>query len=353
MLERKRSRSAGKYVRLSILVVFLGLMILVIVVFQKYQNIFTSNVALDSDYEFFYVPTGSTYEEVKLALQDQNLLIDSKSFEWVAKKKEYPASVKAGRYKVINGMSNNELVNILRAGNQEPVMLVFNNIRTFSQLAGKIAQYIEPDSLELLAHFTDPMLPAKYGMTQETFPGMFIPDTYEFFWSSSTMDFTNRMAREYESFWEKREKKLSKLEMTREEVITLASIVDEETLHDDENKKVAGLYINRLEAGMPLQADPTLKFALGDFGRKRMLNEDKVIDSPYNTYIHKGLPPGPIIIPSISAIDAVLDHEKHNYIFMCAKADFSGYHSFARTLRQHNRNAAEYQKALNKQGIYR
>ena len=182
---------------------------------------------------------------------------------------------------------------------------------------------------------------------------MFIPETYEFFWSSSPKEFTNRMAREYEKFWEKRDKKLGKLEMTREEVSTLASIVDEETLHNDENKKVAGLYVNRLETGMALQADPTLKYALGDFSRKRILNVDKKIDSPYNTYKNKGLPPGPITIPSVSAIDGVLDFENHNFIFMCAKSDFSGYHSFARSLKQHNRNASEYQKALNKRGIYK
>ncbi len=352
-MERNRSRGAGKYVRLSILVVFLGLMILVVVVFQKYQNIFTANVELDGDYEFFYVPTGSTFDEVMDAMEEQRILIDKKSFSWVAEKKEYPTSVKSGRYRITNGMSNNELVNMLRAGNQEPVMVVFNNVRTLAQMAGRVAQYIEPDSIELLVHLSDSQLPSKYGFTQQTFPVMFIPETYEFFWSSSPMDFSNRMAREYEKFWENRDKKLRKLEMTREEVSTLASIVDEETLHDDENKKVAGLYMNRLETGMPLQADPTLKFALEDFSRKRILNKDKEIDSPYNTYTNKGLPPGPITIPSVSAIDGVLDYENHNFIFMCAKSDFSGYHSFARTLKQHNRNAADYQRALNKQGIYR
>lgn len=353
MLERKRSRGMGKYVRLSILVVFLGLMILVVVVFQKYQNIFTANVEIDNDYEFLYIPSGSTFDEVLNIMENHQMLINKKSFTWVAEKKGYSSSVKAGRYRITNGMSNNELVNMLRAGNQEPVMLVFNNIRTLAHLAGKVAQYIEPDSAELFAHLSDIQLPAKYGFSNQSFPAMFIPETYEFFWSSTPLDFTDRMAKEYENFWEKRDRKLAKLEMTREEVSTLASIVDEETLHDDENKKVAGLYVNRLESGMPLQADPTLKFALGDFTRKRILNEDKLIDSPYNTYKNKGLPPGPIIIPSVSAIDGVLDHEIHNFIFMCAKSDFSGYHSFARTLRQHNKNAAEYQRALNKQGIYR
>jgi UPF0755 protein len=353
MLERKRSRGTGKYVRLSILVVFLGLMIMVVVVFQKYQNVYTSNVEMDSDYKIFYISSGSTYDEVKDDLEQLNILIDKKSFHWVAEKKEYPLSVKAGRYKILNGMTNNELVNMLRAGEQYPVMLVFNNIRTLAQLAGKVSVYIEPDSLELLSHLIDSQLPEKYGFTQQSFIGMFIPDTYEFFWSSSSVEFTNRMAREYENFWKKRDKKLGKIEMTREEVSALASIVDEETTHDDENERVAGLYINRLEQGMPLQADPTLKFALGDFTIKRILNEDKEINSPYNTYKIRGLPPGPITIPSVSAIDGVLNYENHNFIFMCAKSDFSGYHAFARSLKQHNRNATEYQRALNKKGIYR
>jgi UPF0755 protein len=182
---------------------------------------------------------------------------------------------------------------------------------------------------------------------------MFIPETYEFFWTTSPEDFAERMKKEYDRFWEgERDRKAGKLEMTREEIITLASIVDEETLYDDENSRVAGLYINRLEQGIPLQADPTLKFALGDFSRQRILNEDKEIDSPYNTYKFKGLPPGPISIPSVAAIDGVLDYEKHRYLYMCAKADFSGYHAFARTYNQHLKNARAYQRELNKRRIY-
>jgi UPF0755 protein len=353
MLERNRTRRATKYLRISLLVVFIGVMISVIVVFKKYQQVFSENVEIEEGYTFFYISTGSTYEEVWEELNEENILINKKSFEWVAQRKEYSNNIKPGRYKIENGMSNNELLNLLRSGNQEPVMVVFNNMRTLAQLAGKISTYIEPDSLDILKHLLDSGLPAKYGFNDETFKAMFIPNTYEMFWSYSAVDFTNRMAREYESFWEKRDKKLAKLELTREEVSTLASIVDEETFFDEENKRVAGLYINRLEKGIPLQADPTLKFAIGDFTRKRILNADKKIDSPYNTYKHRGLPPGPITIPSVSAIDGVLNYEKHNYLYMCAKADFSGNHAFARTLRQHNQNAVEYQKELNKRGIYR
>ena len=183
---------------------------------------------------------------------------------------------------------------------------------------------------------------------------MFIPNTYEFFWTTDPEQFTDRMKKEYEDFWSgERDRKAKRMEMSRSEVVTLASIVDEETMYNDENERVAGVYVNRLEQGIPLQADPTLKFAMGDFTVKRILNEDKKIESPYNTYKFKGLPPGPISIPSVSAIDGVLNYENHNYIFFCAKADFSGNHAFARSISEHNRNAREYQKALNKRRIYR
>lgn len=353
MLERKRTKGGGRIVRISLLIVFVGLMISIILVFNKYQSVFSDNIEIEEGHMFFYIPTGSTYGEVWDQLNEYNIFINKKSFKWLAKRKDYPANVKPGRYRIVDGMSNNELINLLRSGNQEPVMVIFNNMRTLAQLAGKVSNYIEPDSLELLNHLSNPNLPEKYGFKKETFLAMFIPNTYELFWSSTPVDFTNRMAREYEKFWEKRDKKLTKLDMTREEVSTLASIVDEETLMDDENARVAGLYINRLQKGIPLQADPTLKFAMGDFNRKRIINNDKKIESPYNTYIHRGLPPGPISIPSVSSIDAVLNYEKHNYIYMCAKSDFSGYHTFAKTLKQHNQNAAEYQRELNKRGIYK
>lgn len=353
MLERKRTRGAGKYVRLSLLVVFVGLMISVIVVFRKYQNVFSENVKLEEDHVFLYIPSGSSYEEVIQNIEELNFLIDKKSFEWVANKKEYEKNVKSGRYRIKNGMSNNELVNMLRAGSQEPVMVIFNNLRTLEHLAGKVSKYIESDSISLLKHLKDPELPGKYGFTKETFKAMFIPNTYEMYWNASPMDFTDRMSTEYEKFWEKRDKKLDRVKLTREEVSTLASIVDEETLKDEENSRVAGVYINRIKIGMPLQSCPTLKFALNDWTITRVLYEYQQVESPYNTYKNKGLPPGPIIIPSVSAIDGVLDYEKHNYLYMCAKADFSGTHAFARNLKQHNKNAAEYQKELDKRGIYR
>jgi len=352
--ERRRTRRVGKAVRISILVVFLGLVVMVLVVYNLYSRVFVPNVVLEKEHELFYIPTGSDYRQVVDALEETGMIENRKSFEWVARKKAYDQHVKPGRYKILNGLSNNELVNMLRSGSQDPVMVVFNQVRSLDQLAGKVSQYLEVDSLTLAAYLDRDDLPANYGFESATFTSMFIPETYEFYWTTTPEDFVERMDRECERFWEgERDRKAKKMGMTREEVVTLASIVEEETLYDDENSRVAGLYMNRLEQGIPLQADPTLKFALGDFSRQRILNEDKEIDSPYNTYKFKGLPPGPISIPSVSAIDGVLDYEKHRYLYMCAKADFSGYHEFARDYNQHLRNARAYQRALNSKRIYK
>lgn len=354
MFERRRSRRFSRVVRGSMLLVFTGLVVMVLVVFKFYGRIYEPNVLLDADHAIFYIPTGADFEFVIDGLEAEGIIGNRTSFRWVSLKKGYPDAVKPGRYKIGDGLSNNELVNMLRSGRQDPVMVVFNNIRTLDQLAGKVSDYLEPDSADFARYFRTDSLPGHYGLEKATFSSMFIPNTYEFFWTATAQEFTTRMGVEYERFWEgSRDRKAGNLGMTREEVTTLASIVDEETLFDEENSRVAGLYLNRLERGIPLQADPTLKFALGDFGLKRILNTDKAIESPYNTYKYKGLPPGPISIPSVAAIDGVLEHEDHNYLYMCARADFSGYHAFASTLQQHNRNAREYQRALNRSGIYR
>lgn len=354
MYERRRTARVGKTVKVSMFLVFLGLIAMVIVVYNLYSRVFVANVIMDTEQELFYIPTGSDYEYVVDKLEETGIIENHKSFRWVAKQKEYDKYVKPGRYKIRNGLSNNELINMLRLGKQDPVMVVFNNVRTLDQVAGKVSRYFEQDSAEFAAYFADNELATIYGFEQTVFTSMFIPNTYEFFWTTTPEAFTERMNKEYEKFWDgERDRRAKRMKMSRSEVVTLASIVDEETLYNDENGKVAGVYMNRLEKGIPLQADPTLKFALDNFSLKRILNKDKTIDSPYNTYMYKGLPPGPISIPSVSAIDGVLHYEKHNYIFFCAKADFSGYHAFARNLSQHNKNAREYQKALNKKRIYR
>ena len=301
-----------------------------------------------------YIPTGSDYNDVINILLKDSVLIKNKSFQWLAQKKNYQNHVYPGRYIIDSSMSNNAIINKLRSGHQDPVKLIFNSIRTREQLAGKISKQIETDSISLINLFYNDSIVSGFGLKQETFTCIFLPNTYEFWWNTSANGFVNRMYKEYVRFWnEDRKEKAERLNLTPEEVTTLASIVDEETLFNDEMPKVAGVYINRLRKRMYLQADPTLKFALGDFTIQRVLNVHKQIDSPYNTYKRYGLPPGPISIPSIAAIDAVLNYENHSYLYFCAKPDFSGYHNFAKTLSQHNINASEYQRALNKERIWR
>ena len=339
----------GKYI-----IPYLILIIIVAIVITSivHKKIYRSNINLHS--HFLYIPTGSNYSDVIKILERDSILKDIRSFKWLAEKKNYPNHVYAGKYKLDSLMNNNELIDKIRAGSQDPVRVVFNSIRSREQLAGKISKQIEPDSASLINLFYNDSLIKNYGLNQETISCIFLPNTYEFWWNTSAEKFVYRMYKEYRIFWNhERQAKAKILNLTPEEVITLASIVDEETYYNGEMPVVAGLYINRLRKRMHLQADPTLKFALGDFSIKRVLNVHKQIDSPYNTYKRYGLPPGPISIPSISAIDAVLNFESHSYLYMCAKPDFSGYHNFAKTLSQHNINARNYQRALNKERIWR
>ena len=287
-------------------------------------------------------------------MQINDVLINYKAFKWVAKKKSYPEVIKPGRYKLKVGMNTNQVVNRLRSGTQSPIKVTFNNVRTKYDLAGKVSKYIQADSLSILNLFADNDKIAESGFNSETYRTIFIPNTYEFYWTTSADEFAKRMLNEHNRFWNnERKEKAEKLGMTPDEVSILASIVQEEVSKKEELKTVAGLYVNRLKRGILLQADPTVKYAVGDFTLRRVLNKHLEIDSPYNTYKYAGLPPGPINFPEITSIDAVLDYEKHNYIFMCAKEDFSGYHRFAATNAEHNRNAAKYRAALDRNGIFR
>ncbi len=319
--------------------------------YQLYMYVFNENVKTE---RVFIIPEGATYNQVVDSLQAYDILNNYKAFHWVSKKKSYQETVKPGRYLLRKGMNTNQIVNKLRAGDQDPVNVTFNNARFNEDLAGKVSRYLQTDSLSILQLFSNEELIAKYGFTPETFRAMFIPNTYQFFWTTSANDFAARMKKEYDRFWnETRLKKAEEIGLSPVEVITLASIVQEETAKSDELGKVAGLYINRLQMGMPLQADPTVKYAVGDFSLRRILHIHLEVDSPYNTYKNAGLPPGPVNFPEVSAIDAVLNYEKHNYLYMAAKEDFSGYHNFARTLAEHNRNASRYRAALDKMQIYK
>lgn len=319
--------------------------------YQLFQYIFAENVKQPGS---ITIPKEATFQDVLDSLNAHQILENEKAFRWVAKKKNYPASIKKGKYVFTRGMNTNQIVNMLRAGNQKPVTVTFNNLRFIDELAGSIAQRLEPDSIEFLTYLNDSNVIAANGFDRYSFHAMFIPNTYEFYWTTTPEQFVERMHSEYQRFWNKdRLAKAEALGLTPVQVSTVASIVQEETIKADEKPRVAGLYLNRIKRGMLLQADPTVKFAVGDFSIKRVLNKHLEVDSPYNTYKHAGLPPGPINFPEISSIEAVLNAENHSYLYMCASDEFNGYHNFARTLREHNKNARRYQQALNANKIWR
>jgi len=344
------SRSLIRY----ILYIIIFLLLLAGVKFTSvYKQVYSPNIHTpDRKTLYLFIPTGSTYKDVLDIVYNKKLVKNRKSFEWVAKRKKYDTRIHPGRYRVEHNMSNSAFINMLRSGIQEPVDVVINNIRTKGELARRLSGQIEPDAAELLGIMNDTEFIGKYGFNKYTILCMFLPNTYEFWWNTSATEVFERMHREYEKFWNnQRLNKARDLNLSPNEVITLASILINETNREDEYARMAGVYINRLNKGIKLQADPTVKYALGDFDKQRILKKDIQVNSPYNTYIHPGLPPGPIALPSIRAIDAVLNCEKHDYLFFCAKEDFSGYHNFARTLSQHNKNARLYQNSLNRRNI--
>ncbi|HSW67651.1 MAG TPA: endolytic transglycosylase MltG [Bacteroidales bacterium] len=302
---------------------------------------------------FIHIKTGSTFEDLYKQLNDDFKLIRPRLFRQLSYRMNFHTNINPGRYKLNGNMDLIELIRLLRSGNQTPVDVTFNNIRFAHQLAGRVAKQIEADSAGLIALMQNADYLAQFGITPRQLPAMMIPNTYEFFWNSTPEQFMKRMHRESERFWgtEKRQARLAALGLNRHEVVTLASIVEAESKKDDEKPRVAGVFINRLRRGMFLQADPTVIFATGDFTIRRVLNRHKAVDSPYNTYLNPGLPPGPIAFPSIRAIDAVLNYENHNYYFFCAREDFSGYHNFSRTYREHIIHARRYQQALDRLNI--
>ena len=322
--------------------------------FYIWQVIYTPNILTDQNDRIISIYPGTTFNELQDYLYQERIVKDLISFSVLAKFMDYDSNIKTGRYLLKNEMSNYEAIKVLRAGSQTPVNITFNNIRFLEELPEKISPPLAITEADMDSLLKDPATAEKYGFSEETFISMFIPNTYEVYWTSSAQDILDRMNREYEKFWnEERLAKADSIGLTPQEVSTLASIVQAETLKQDESPRVAGVYMNRLKKNIALQADPTLVYALGDFTIKRVLNEHKEIESPYNTYKYRGLPPGPINMPSINSIDAVLNYEDHNYYYFCAKDDFSGYHNFATNLNQHLRNARLYQAALNRARLYR
>jgi len=346
------TKKTKRYLFLGTALLLLCVAFVAILFVSRYTISYKQNVAHDA---VVCIPTNANFETVLDSLRVNNILLDEAAFIQVSQHENYTENVRSGRYKLKAGMTNKELVRKLKVGSQDAVNLVIaGNIRENEKLAAVLSRNIEADSLSLLQLLSNDSLLQTFGYTPATVIGMIVPNTYQVYWNVSPENLLQRLYKEYTNFWNgKRAEQLKTLGLTQDEVIVLASIVNEETNKTDEMQRVAGVYMNRIKIGMVLQADPTLKYAWGDFTLQRVLDKHKTIDSPYNTYKHQGLPPGPICIPSIAAIDAVLEYEQHSYFYFCAKEDFSGYHVFAKTLTQHNQNANKYRNALNKNRIFR
>lgn len=302
---------------------------------------------------YVYVDSNKNYNALRQQIKDSAKVGNIEHFDLIADRLDYKENLRTGRYAVKPDMTVLDLVRTLRNGNQTPTKLTFNNIRTKADLAERISEQLMFSKDDLLNLLDDEAKCKELGFNNQTVVAMFIPNTYEFYWDVNVETFLSRMKKEYERFWsESRMNKAKAIGLTPVQVSTLASIVEEECYYTDEYPTVAGLYYNRLQKGMLLQADPTVKFAVGDFSLQRVLNKHLEVNSPYNTYKHAGLPPGPIRIPSIKGIESVLDYKKSNYLYMVAKEDFSGRHNFSQTLAEHNRYADKYRAALNKRKIY-
>ena len=323
-------------------------------IYVAYKAVYQSNVQLgEKKSEIIYIPTGASFTDVLYILNKHQILKNQASFEWVAEKKNYKKNIKPGKYRVLARMSNNKLVNLLRAGIQEPVEINFNGIRTKQQLISRLAVRLEADSADLYQALNNNNYLRKFGFNAQNVLALFIPNTYEFYWNTSVDEFFEKMHNEYSKIWnEERMKKSRNMRLSPVQVSILASIVQAEQCCDyEEKRKIAGLYLNRLRKGMLLQSDPTVIYGIGNFNIQRVSYEQLRSDSPYNTYRYKGLPPGPIAFTKVSSIDAVLNYEENDYIYMCAKEDFSGMHYFSKNFRKHCEYADKYRRALNQRNI--
>lgn len=341
--------------KILLAIALLGLAIAAYFAYFVYGAMFSPNTSFEDDKIVVSIPSNSNYNQVRDILKPY--LKDIDGFDALATRKKYTQNIKAGRYAIKKDMSNNDIINSIRSGNL-PFQLSFNNQHSLEDLAGRIGKQIEADSLSILNAMTDADFHTKNGFNEATALGMYLPNSYEFFWNTSAEGFRDRMLKEYNRFWNaSRLEKAKAIGLNREEVIALASIVYEESKQKSEQPRVAGVYINRLNNKWPLDADPTLKFAAYKLPKykntiiKRVLNVHKDIDSPYNTYKNLGLPPGLIAMPDLSAIDAVLNYEKHSYFFFVVDVKKPGYHKFSKSIAQHNQYAREYHRYLSSKGI--
>ncbi|MGI4020575.1 MAG: endolytic transglycosylase MltG [Janthinobacterium lividum] len=333
----------------------LGLILLLLLAFTGFNYYFKyygPNVTDEQDY--LYIKTGAGFTDVLKTIEEQGIVKDTTSFMQVAYSMKYENHVKPGKYHLQKGMSNKKLIRMLALGEQEQVKLSFQNVRLKETFAGMIGKKLEADSASIIHLLDSAAFLKSYGFTPDNVYVMFLPNSYDMYWNGPPEKFFKRMNDEYQKFWTPERKEQAKAAgLTPIQASILASIVDAEALHNDEMPTIAGLYLNRLNRGMKLESDPTVIFALKDFTIKRVLNKYLVFNSPYNTYLNIGLPPGPIMMPSISAVKAVLNHKTHNYIYMCAKEDFSGNHNFATTMADHLVNARKFHQALNDRNIKR
>lgn len=322
--------------------------------FLLYLFVYSPVLPSSSQSKMIKIPSGTDFNSLLRILEKDEILSNTQFFSLLSKKMNFKdGKVKSGLYKIEKGTNLIQLIRKLRAGDQEPVNVVLTTERMPENVAGKVATFIESDSLSLIELFNNNELIGTEGFTKDNFQSLFIPNTYEMFWNTNPDAFLSRMKAEYDKFWKsnRRIEKAALLSLSPQEVYTLASIVEKETLQKSEKARIAGVYLNRLRIGMPLQADPTAVFARKDFLARRVTDFHTKFDSPYNTYKYTGLPPGPITMSSISSIDAVLNPEKHNYLYFCAVGDESGLHSFAESLSDHNRNAQIYRENLVRRGL--
>ncbi|MBW4891864.1 endolytic transglycosylase MltG [Mucilaginibacter sp. HMF5004] len=350
MATKKQASKSGfgrKFIIALVLIVILALGATGLFYYSRYYG---ANVT--DKQEYLYIHTGATFDDVYKTIRDEEIVRDSATFKWAARNKNYINRVKPGRYRLKEGMSNRDLINMLITGRQEAVKLSIKNFRLKENFAAFVGKKMEADSASIMALLDSAEYVKKLGFTTEDVYTMILPDTYNIYWNSSPKKILGKLFGEYQKFWTpERRQKATDMGLNPVKVTILASVVDAEALYDSEMPTIAGLYLNRMKKGMKLEADPTVIFALHDFTIHRVLNKQLATNSPYNTYMHTGLPPGPIMMPSINAIKAVLDYKHSDYIYMCAKDDLSGYTNFASTVAQHLINARKFQQALNQRNI--
>lgn len=328
----------------------LSAIIILLLAFMAYCLL--APISKSKDTTYLYIDTNDDLDSISVKLSKDCKGIGISSLLILARHSGYNNNIRTGRYEITSSIGAFQLLRHLRNGQQAPVQLTIPSVRTVDRLAEELSNKLMMNKEDLMAYFESNDSCAQYGADTASIIALFIPNTYEIYWNISTAKFMDKMYKEQQAFWSgNRKRKADALNLTPLEVVTLASIIDEETANNSEKPMVAGMYYNRLERNMPLQADPTIKFALKQFDIRRIYNNMLHVKSPYNTYVNTGLPPGPIRVPSVAGIDAVLNLVHHDYLYMCAKEDFSGTHNFARTYPEHLLNAAKYSKALNERGI--